>query len=77
MTAKIINHEDIEFIQNTVEPAKAASHVLKQISASLQGGTDAKFDQFLSILENKGDLFFAALAKEMKKDLSENTTGMT
>ena len=29
-----------------MEPSKATSYILEKISASLHGGTDAKFDEF-------------------------------
>ena len=75
VTARVINHEDDYIIQQTIEPSKVAAHVLEIISASLQGGTDAMFDKFLSVLENHNDLFCTPLAEEMRRELSMSATG--
>ena len=75
VTARIINYEDNDVVQRTIEPSKVASHVLNKISDSLEGGTDAKFDKFLSILKNDNDLFHKYIADQIKNDLSRNTTG--
>ena len=75
VTATIISYEDVHIVQHTVEPFKAASHVLEKIFASLRGGTDATFDKFLCILEDSNDLFCTSLAKQMRSDLLKNTTG--
>ena len=56
VTARIINHKDNQFIEDTVEPSKAACRVLGKISTSLLVGIADMFDEFLSILENC-DLF--------------------
>ena len=76
VTAIIISIEDSHIIQNTKEPSKAASHVLEKIYASLQGGTDAKFNGFLSILENHNDSFCTSLAKQIRNELSKSTIGI-
>ena len=76
VAARIISHEDSHVVLHTVEPSKAASYILEKISASLHGGTDAKFDKFLSILEKRNDLFCTELAEKMKKDLLKNTAGI-
>ena len=76
VTARIITHEDSHVVLHTVEPSKAASYILEKISASLYGDTDAKFDEFLSILERCNDLFCIELAEKMKKDLLKNTAGI-
>ena len=73
VSANIINYEDNEVIQET-KPFKAASLVLKKISASLKSGTDTMFDVFLSILEHRGDLLCQELAKYIK-ELFRSTTG--
>ena len=75
VTARIISHDDNYIVQQTIEPFKVASHVLEIISASLQGGTDAMFDEFLSVLENRNDLFCTPLAEEMRRDLLKSATG--
>ena len=75
VTAKIISIEDSHIIQHTVEPSKAASHILEKIHATLHGGTDATFDAFLYILEESNDLFSTDLSKHMKRDLLKRTTG--
>ena len=75
VTARIINHDDNYIVQQTIEPLKVASHVLEIISASLRGGTDAMFDNFLSVLEHRNDLFCTPLAKEMRRDLLKNVAG--
>ena len=75
VTARIISHNDVSIVQDTVGPSKVASHILGKISASLQGGTDTKFDGFLSILVNHHDSFCTSLAKQMRSDLLKNTTG--
>ena len=75
VTARIISHEDNYIVQQTIEPSKAASHVLEIISASLRGGTDAMFDEFLSVLEHHNDLFCTPLAEEMRRDLLKSATG--
>ena len=75
VTARIISHDDVSIVQDTVGPSKVASHILGKISASLQGGTDARFDGFLSILENHHDPFCTSLAKQMRGDLLKSTTG--
>ena len=62
-------------MQKTNEPSKAASYVLNKISDSLEGGTDVKFDKFLSILKNDDDLFHTYIANQIWSDLSRNTTG--
>ena len=75
VTARITNYEDNDIVQKTIEPSKVASHVLNKISDSLEGGTDAKFDKFLSILKNDDDLFHKYIADQIRNDLSRNTTG--
>ena len=75
VTAKILSIEDSHIVQHTVEPSKAASHVLEKIHATLQGGTEATFDDFLSILKNHHDSFCTSLVKEMRIDLLKSTTG--
>ena len=75
VTARIISCEDNYIIQQTIEPSKVASHVLEIIFASLQGGADAKFDGFLSVLENHDDSFCTPLAEKMRRDLLKSTTG--
>ena len=61
-------------MQRVIGPFKSAYHILETISASLQGGTDARFDK-LSVLENHNDLFCMALAEQIKGDLLNSTTG--
>ena len=74
VTARIISHEDNSDIVQTTEPSKAASYVLNKISDSLEGGTDAKLDKFLSILKNDHDVFHKYIADQIKRDLLRNTT---
>ena len=75
VTAKIISVEDSHIVQHTVEPSKAASHILEKIYTTLQSGTDATFDAFLYILEDSNDLFSTDLSEHMKRDLLRRTTG--
>ena len=75
ITARIISIEDNEIVQQAIEPSISASRILDTISASLQGGTDAKFDKFLSVLENHSDIFCTALAEQIKRGLLSSTTG--
>ena len=77
VTARIISSEDNQIVQHTVESSKVASHVLEKISASLKGGTSAKFDSFISILENRmhDDSFCTTLVEQIRKDLLKSTTG--
>ena len=74
LTAEIIRHQDIPIIQATVDPFKAASHVLEKISTSLEVGMDELFLRFLSVLEKRDDITYAQLAKEIRRDLSQNGT---
>ena len=76
VAARIINHEDNQFIQHTVEPSKAACHVLGKISTSLHIGIGDTFDEFLSILENCDDLMNTKLAEQIRRDLFNTTTGI-
>ena len=76
VTARIINHEDNQFIQNTVEPFKAICHVLGRISTSLHIGVGDTFDEFLLILENCDLLINQRLAEQMRRDLFNTTTGI-
>ena len=76
VTARIISHEDSYVVQQMIEPSKAALHILGKISASLQGGTDVKFDKFLSVLQNYDDSFYITLAKQIRKDLLKSTKGI-
>ena len=76
VAARIISHEDSHVVLHTVEPSKAASYILEKISASLHGGTDAKFDKFVSVLEERNDLFCTELAEKLKRDLLKNTAGI-
>ena len=77
VTARIISAEDNRIVQHTVESSKVASHVLEKISASLEGGTGAKFDSFLSILENQmhDDSLCTSLVEQIRKDLLKSPTG--
>ena len=75
ITAGIISLEDGHVVQHTVEPSKQALHVLEKISNSLKGGMDAKFDNFLSVLENYGDHFGLALARQIREGLLKRETG--
>ena len=75
VTARIISHEDNSDIVQATEHSKAASYVLNKISDSLEGGTDAKLDKFLSILINDDDMFHKYIANQIRSDLLRNTTG--
>ena len=75
VTAKIINHEDSQIIQHTVEPSKIAALVLDKVSTALQVGVEDVFDDFLLILENCDDIVCIKLAEQMRKDLSNSTNG--
>ena len=75
VTARIISLEDDRVIQHIVEPYKQALHVLEKISNSLKGGMDAKFDDFLSVLENYDDHFGLALARQIREGLFKEETG--
>ena len=75
VAARIISHEDNFVVQQAVEPTRSASCVLEKISASLQGGIDAKFDKFLFVLANHNDLFCTTLAEQIKRDLLKSTIG--
>ena len=76
VAARIISHEDNQFIQNTVESSKAACHVLGKISTSLYIGVGDMFDEFLLILENCDVLINQRLAEQMRRDLFNSTTGI-
>jgi len=76
VAAKIISHEDNQIVQHTVEPSKAASHVLRKIYISFRMGICDTFDEFLSILEKHDNLTCNILADQMRKDLLKNKTGI-
>ena len=77
VAARIISHEDHQFIQETVESSRAACRVLGKISTSLYIGVDETFDKFLSILESCDDsIVNLRLAEQMRKDLLNTTTGI-
>ena len=76
VTARIISHEDSRVVLDTTESSKRASHVLEKIFESLRGNVDAKFDDFLSILENFcNDSFCIGLAKQLRSDLLKRASG--
>ena len=75
VTAKIINHEDSQIIQHTVESSKVAFHILEKIHTSLQVGIGDVFDEFLLILEKCDDIICVKLAEHMRKDLLNSRNG--
>ena len=76
VTAKILSYEDSQIVQHTTKPSEVAFHVLGKIYTSLRIGIHAMFDEFLSVLENYDDLICIRLAEEMRRDLSNITTGI-
>ena len=55
--------------------AQAASLVLRKIADSLRAGQTNSFDKSLTIMESYGGLACEELAKDIRRELSENTTG--
>ena len=77
VTANLLSYENSQIVQDEVEPSTEAFSVFRKISVSLRNGIDVMFDDFLSVLENHGDLACMALAEQMRKDLLlKNTTSM-
>ena len=77
VAARIISHEDHQFIQQTVESSRAACCALEKIFISLRAGVGDTFDNFLSILANCDDsIVNIRLAEQMRRDLFNTTTGI-
>ena len=75
VTAKIINHEDSQIIQHTVESSKVAFHILEKILNSLRAGIGDVFDEFLLILEKCDEIVCIRLAEHIRKDLLNSRNG--
>lgn len=77
VSEEIIDFQDVQVIQQTVEQSQAASIVLQKIASSLKAGQTIGFDKLLMIMKDHGGLFCKQLANQMKGDLEllENMTG--
>ena len=77
VAARIISHEDNQFIQQTVESSRVACHVLDKVSTSLHAGVGDTFDDFLSILVSCDDsILNIELAEHIRRDLFNTTSGI-
>ena len=72
VTARIIHLDDGSKVLDTAYPYAI---ILDEISRSLKMNIATKFDEFLSIMKNHGDLFSEELAEQMKRDLLKTNAG--
>ena len=75
ISEQVINFEEEQVIQQTVEQTQAASTVLRKIAYSLRAGRTESFDKLLTIMRDHGGLSCEELANQMRGELSENTSG--
>ena len=74
VTARIIKPRDEEIIRKTKDDSKVASRILDNIQRSLASDTQL-FEAFLTVLKEDDDLCLNELADDMRREISENTTG--
>ena len=69
MSARILNTNEEEKLDNIDNSTDKAAFVLRKIAAHLQGGVTESFYSLLSLIENHGDISSIELVSEIKSGI--------